>query len=392
MATTKKVQLQNIHNDDVIYYPVTHINYVEGFQGFQSWMKDNYLDVAGVQGAIEEKILSFNGEINLDSYVNKNEVSIDGIQTDRKTLTIGGKQGTFLTEHQSLDGYATEEWVGQQGYLKSEDLKDYAKTEDLEEYVKSDDLDTNLEDYLKKEEAVIADKGTGEKEVTLGGYQATFLTKDALGEYSTTTGVQGLLDALEKKIMTGGTNEEIDKAFDTIKEIADYLSGHQGTVTEIISGIQGNQSKLEELEESLGELETSLGDYVKSESLNDYYTKEEVDDVIEGVQGQIGEYVKKSDVGFDDETGDDTTMKVILDGDEKEVLIAHQSLDAYATTEWVGQQGFISKNDTEYETITGDIQSIKDLIAGIQTRINGIQTVTDKVNVYAVETTDNTNS
>ena len=50
----------------------------------------------------------------------------------------------YLTQHQSLDGYATETWVGQQGYLtQHQDLSDYATVS----YV--DNLVGNIEDLLE---------------------------------------------------------------------------------------------------------------------------------------------------------------------------------------------------------------------------------------------------
>jgi hypothetical protein len=39
--------------------------------------------------------------------------------------------GSFLTAHQSLDGYATENWVTAQGYITGVDLSEYAKTNDV---------------------------------------------------------------------------------------------------------------------------------------------------------------------------------------------------------------------------------------------------------------------
>lgn len=39
--------------------------------------------------------------------------------------------GSFLTAHQSLDGYATEDWVTAQGYITGVDLSEYAKTNDV---------------------------------------------------------------------------------------------------------------------------------------------------------------------------------------------------------------------------------------------------------------------
>lgn len=51
----------------------------------------------------------------------------DQTQTsDRRNLTIGSVTQQVITAHQSLSGYATEQWVGQQGYLTSSALSGYA--------------------------------------------------------------------------------------------------------------------------------------------------------------------------------------------------------------------------------------------------------------------------
>lgn len=46
--------------------------------------------------------------------------------SDKRNLTIGNVTQQVITAHQSLSGYATEQWVGQQGYLTSSALNGYA--------------------------------------------------------------------------------------------------------------------------------------------------------------------------------------------------------------------------------------------------------------------------
>lgn len=54
--------------------------------------------------------------------------SLNGYATEQWVNNQG-----FLTQHQSLDGYATESWVTNQGYLtEHQDLSDYATKEDVE--------------------------------------------------------------------------------------------------------------------------------------------------------------------------------------------------------------------------------------------------------------------
>ena len=62
-------------------------------------------------------------------YATDDYVSFGSAGTDYIPITIGSTTKNVLTSHQSLNGYATEDWVGQQGYLTSSALNGYA-TED----------------------------------------------------------------------------------------------------------------------------------------------------------------------------------------------------------------------------------------------------------------------
>lgn len=56
---------------------------------------------------------------------------VDAIKIPTKVSELENDK-EYLTEHQSLEGYATEEWVGKQGYLtQHQDLSDYAKRSEI---------------------------------------------------------------------------------------------------------------------------------------------------------------------------------------------------------------------------------------------------------------------
>lgn len=77
-------------------------------------------EVVRVSGSTDYEDLSNKPSINgVELNGNKSAASL-GLATPAdiptKTSELTNDSG-FLTEHQSLDGYATEQWVSQQGYL-----------------------------------------------------------------------------------------------------------------------------------------------------------------------------------------------------------------------------------------------------------------------------------
>lgn len=64
---------------------------------------------------------------DLSNYYTKAETNnqISSATADMATMTWVGQQG-YLTEHQSLSGYATEQWVEDKHYITGVDLSDYA--------------------------------------------------------------------------------------------------------------------------------------------------------------------------------------------------------------------------------------------------------------------------
>ena len=64
--------------------------------------------------------------VDLSDYALKSEIPT--VPTSNTAFT---NDAGYLTEHQSLSGYATEQWVQDQGYITGVDLSDYAKLEDI---------------------------------------------------------------------------------------------------------------------------------------------------------------------------------------------------------------------------------------------------------------------
>ena len=85
-----------------------------GKTALQSFTETDPTVPAHVKAITEEDIAKWNqgGGGEPDEYIKNAVTSEDG-----KTLTLSKKDGSEVVFSQNLDGYATEEWVGEQGYL-----------------------------------------------------------------------------------------------------------------------------------------------------------------------------------------------------------------------------------------------------------------------------------
>lgn len=201
------------------------------------------------------------------------------------------------TEIPSLDGYATEDWVGKQGYLTDHQ---------------------SLEEYAKKTE-VTAEISTAVK-----------------------AGIDSIVDGAST-------------AMDTLKEVEEALKESGDTVTALNEAI-GKKADKTELESAVDDMATmtwvtnqnyltdhqSLDEYAKTadvdNKLKDYYTKSEVDSAVESVSNQLDGYVQ---------TGTFNT-ELNKKADKSEI----PSLEGYAKETYV-DSAIEELNVTQYETITG---------------------------------------
>ena len=186
----------------------------------------------------------------------------------------------------SLEGYATEEWVTKQGYLtEHQDLSTYAKKADIpslegyatEQWVTSKNYLTShqsLEDYATKEQLS-----------TKANKEHTHLLKD-ITDY-----VAPNLSIYAKKTDIPSLNGYATEEWVTSKK---YLTSHQ--------------------------------------SLEDYYTKTEVDTKLKAISGStvdLSEYYTK------------------VESDDKYALKTNiPTLDGYATEDWVNRKGFLTTHQS----------------------------------------------
>ena len=171
--------------------------------------------------AVDEKV----DAIDLTSYATQEWVGEQGFATEEWV----NEQG-FIKEQQSLDGYATEEWVEEQGYLKEhQDLSDYATTTAVTAAIAAavaiiDAKDGEQDDAIA-EKANISDVYT-KAEID----EADFATEAYVSE------------AVEKVVGAAPEN------FDTLKEIADALADLKVVDVPAVEGEHYTQEEIDAAE------------------------------------------------------------------------------------------------------------------------------------------------
>ena len=199
--------------------------------------------------------------------------SLDGYATEKfvgdeiKKIDIPTKVSelendvNYLTEHQSLVGYATEKWVGEQGYLT--------------------EIPT---DYLTKEKAdeLYAPSGsTGSGSVDLSSYA----TKEFVG-----------VEISKIDIPTKVSELENDRNY--LTEHQD-ISGKQDKITDldvIRENAELGATALRSIpEEYITETELNNKKYLTEQYIANYYTKGEIDDMIGSINNLVGNALTLTD-------------------------------------------------------------------------------------------------
>ena len=238
-----------------------------------------------------------NSKVNITDVYTKSEIDSKG----------------YLTEHQSLAGYATENWVYQRGYISAEtdpiwsaEKHKYALKSELpstagfatESWVKEQGYITehqSLADYYTKNEV---DAAIGNVEVDLTGYA----TEDWVEQQNYLTEHQSLADYYTKaEIDEAFENAEVDltgyATEDWVKQQG-YITEHQslaGYATEEWVGQQGYLTEHQSLAGYATEDWVKEQNYLtEHQSLADYYTKNEVDTAIENAEVDLTGYATES--------------------------------------------------------------------------------------------------
>ena len=330
---------------------------------------------------------------SLDDYAKTSEVSGE---LAKKSNVGHTHQISDITDLRTqLDGYATEEWVTNQGYLTThQSLSDYAKKTELANYytkVESDDkyaLKTSIptldgyatEDWVTNQGYLTQhqDLSTYAKKTELANYYTKAesdwkyaLSSDipSLNGYATEQWVtnQGYLtthQSLEDYAKKTDLSTKADKEHThLLKDITDYVAPNLSIYAKKTDIPSLNGYATEEWVNSKGYLTThqSLTDYAKKTELANYYTKVESD----------GKYALSADIpslnGYATEQwvenkGYLTTHQSLTDYAKKAELTNYYtkaesdgkyalssdipSLNGYATEQWVTNQGYLTTHQS----------------------------------------------
>ena len=243
----------------------------------------------------------------------------------------------YLTEHQSLSGYATQTWVGQQGYLtQHQSLEGYA----TEQWVEGKDYAT---------EEWVEDQGYLTEHQSLAGYVQT--TDSRLSDartplphnhddrYYTETETNALLAAKVKEPNAEGTSGQVlatDGTGGRYWKTVEGGGGGGGTddYDELV-----NKPKINNIEMSGNKTGAELG--LASSSDIPTALSELVDDLGSSPVHTHSQYLTEhqSLAGY-------ATQQWV---NGRGFLTEHQSLEGYATEDWVEDQGYL----TEHQSLAG---------------------------------------
>ncbi len=390
---------------------VTNQGYLTTHQSLSDYAKKTELANYYTKVESDDKYALKTSIPTLDGYATEDWVTNQGYLTQHQDLSTYAKKtelANYYTKAESdwkyalssdipsLNGYATEQWVTNQGYLTThQSLEDYAKKTDLS--TKADKEHTHLlkdiTDYVAPNLSIYAKKTDIP---SLNGYA----TEQWVTEKNYLTTHQSLADYAKKTDIPNMDGYVTSEQLSTKQDKGDYA---------LKSDIKPIPSVLSAFQNDVGYLTThqDLTPYAKKTdipSLEGYATKQWVTDKNYLTQHQsLEDYYTKSEVDnkFNDFSGVTSTdltkyyTKVESDGKyaTKEEI---PSLNGYATEQWVNSKNYLTSHQdltdyarkAEIKTVngnsligSGDIQ----IEVGSSVDLSNYYTKTDSDGKYALK-------
>ena len=391
---------------------VTNQGYLTTHQSLTDYAKKTELANYYTKVESDDKYALKTSIPTLDGYATEEWVNSKGFLTTHQSLSDYAKKtelANYYTKAESdgkyalsadipsLNGYATEQWVTNQGYLTThQSLEDYATKEQLS--TKADKEHTHLlkdiTDYVAPNLSIYAKKTDIP---SLNGYA----TEEWVNSKGFLTTHQSLADYAKKTDIPNmegyATNEQLSTKQDKgdyalksdIKPIPSVLSAFQNDVGYLTTHQDltpyAKKTDIPSLEGYATEQWVNNKNYLtQHQSLEDYYTKSEVDNKFKNFSGVTSTDLTKY------------YTKVESDGKyaTKEEI---PSLNGYATEQWVTDKGYLTSHQSltdyakkaEIKTVnghsligSGDIQ----IEGGSSVDMSNYYTKTDSDGKYALKT------
>ena len=218
----------------------------------------------------------------------------------------------YLTEHQSLSGYATEQWVLDKHYISGVDLSDYALKSEIPTVPTSNTAFTNDAGYLTEHQSLDDYYTKNQTDSAISAATSGYVTSIEMSAFTYDKAT------IDEKVASGGTFDPTQyyNTAQTNSLIESAVTRVEGEIPSL-SGYATEQWVLDK-------------NYITGVDLSNYATKDEIPTV------------PTSNTAFTNDAG---------------YLTEHQSLSGYATEQWVEDKHYITGVDLSDYSTTDEVNS-----------------------------------
>ena len=274
--------------------------------------------------------------------------NLESYETKENAAATYQPKGDYLTEHQDLSEYAKTSEVESK---IAEATTDMATKEDVANAIEELDLEETLSDYVKSEdlENQLADKADKSEIPSLEGY-------------ATESYVDGKVSAVKDEIVGGASG-----AYDTLKEIEDYINNHGEAAAALNAEIAKKADK------------TELDNYIEKKEGYDLSKNDFTDELKEKLQETPKFVVVETREELDSINPKDENTFYYVAGESVEYLTEEVANELYQPkgnylTEHQSLEGYYTKTeiDSKVSDIETKINAIPSFWVGTQEQYDSI--------------------
>lgn len=300
--------------------------------------------------------------------------TIEGqINNKLDTSSFSEVSGSFLTAHQSLDGYATEDWVTAQGYITGVDLSPYyttAEANSLSSMLSGaiDYVSANA-DNVEVTNVVQSNSGTWNE---VSNKLDTTAFSDVSGSFYTNDNPSGFITGVDlsnyyTKDETSG-KEELADAFANIPvgdpEVNAYVTNNSASINGTTDLVQNSSG----LWNNVAVYQSNSANYLTAHQDISYKLDESAFSDVSGT------FLTAINIP-ESASWEEATQA--YEQNSGTYLTAHQSLEGYATEDWVTGQGYLTGVNIPESATWNDVSTT------VQTNSSTWDSVSDKLDTTA---------